>query len=162
MPDRYTAAIALGSNLPSSFGGPEQNLLEAVERIRPLGRVLALSSFLITAPVGYTAQPDFVNAALLLETALAPVELLRALLTIERAMGRVREGVPAKGPRIIDLDLIFVDDLLIAAPELALPHPAMAERAFVLTPLVEIAPDWMHPALHQTVSELVQALHRHR
>jgi 2-amino-4-hydroxy-6-hydroxymethyldihydropteridine diphosphokinase len=161
MPERHTAAVALGSNLPSPFGSPEQNLLEAIARIRPLGCVLAISSFLITAPVGYTAQPDFVNAALLLETPLAPLELLRALLSIEQAMGRTREGVPAKGPRIIDLDLIFVDGLIMSTPELTLPHPAMSERAFVLTPLAQVAPDWIHPALKLTVQELKRSQRQH-
>jgi 2-amino-4-hydroxy-6-hydroxymethyldihydropteridine diphosphokinase len=158
MPETHTAAIALGSNLSSHFGAPARNLLEAVDRVRALGEVLAVSSFLTTEPVGYAAQPDFVNAALLLETTLPPLELLRKLLAIELAMGRVREGVPAKGPRVIDLDLIFFDDVVMQTPELTLPHPAMAERAFVLQPLVEIAPDWTHPTLKTSVQHLLQRI----
>jgi len=152
-----TAAIALGSNLPSEFGDREANLREALRRLAALGRVTAASSFHDTEPVGYTEQPRFLNAAALIETELWPLELLRGLLEIERAMGRDRESAPAKGPRVIDLDLLLYDDMELETPELTLPHPAMHERAFVLGPLAEIAPDWVHPGLRQTVAALVRA-----
>jgi 2-amino-4-hydroxy-6-hydroxymethyldihydropteridine diphosphokinase len=158
MPEPHQAAIALGSNLPSTFGGPSDNLREALARIGALGRVTAVSSFLATAPELFVDQPEFVNAALLLETALAPLDLMRALLAIETAMGRVRTGVPAKGPRLIDLDLIFFDALVLETPELSLPHPAVAERRFVLAPLAEIAPAWTHPVTGLTVGDLLTQL----
>src|ERR1700729_145049 len=106
------AAIALGSNLESSFGDREANLREAVRRIGELGEVRAVSSFYDTEPVGYREQPRFLNAALVLETELGPVELMRRLLSVERAMGRIRGGrervgAVAKGPRVIDLDLLL-------------------------------------------------------
>ena len=85
-------------------------------------------------------QPRFLNGAMLLETELEPLELMRALLEIERAMGR--ERVVAKGPRVIDLDLLLYGDCVMETAELTLPHPAMQERRFVLEPLAEIAPDW--------------------
>jgi len=159
------AAIALGSNLASVFGDLEANLREAVARLSRLGQVRAVSSFYSTAPVGYTEQPDFLNAALLLETELEPVELMRALLAIERAMGRDRAATVAKGPRIIDLDLLLVDDVALVSapgpdggPELTLPHPAMAERRFVLEPLAEIAPAMVDPLSGRTVVELLARL----
>jgi 2-amino-4-hydroxy-6-hydroxymethyldihydropteridine diphosphokinase len=158
MPEPHQAAIALGSNLPSTFGGPSDNLREALARIGALGRVTAVSSFLATAPELFVDQPEFVNAALLLETALAPLDLMRALLAIETAMGRIRTGVPAKGPRLIDLDLIFFDALVLETPELSLPHPAVAERRFVLAPLAEIAPAWTHPVTGLTVADLLTQL----
>jgi 2-amino-4-hydroxy-6-hydroxymethyldihydropteridine diphosphokinase len=151
----HKAAIALGSNLSSAFGGPSENLDEAVRRIGALGRVSAVSSYVATAPEIYTDQPDFVNAALVLETLLGPLELLRALLGIEAAMGRVRTGVPPKGPRIIDLDLIFFDDVAMESAELVLPHPGLPERRFVLAPLAEIAGKWVHPKTGVTVAEML-------
>jgi 2-amino-4-hydroxy-6-hydroxymethyldihydropteridine diphosphokinase len=154
----HRAVIALGSNLDSAFGGPADNLCEAIGALSTLGQVTAVSRLLETEPVGYTNQPNFLNGAALLETGLAPLELLRALLEVERLMGRVRDGVPAKGPRILDLDLIFYDDLVVTTPELTLPHPAMHQRAFVLEPLAEIAPQWVHPIFHKTVEELLGQL----
>jgi 2-amino-4-hydroxy-6-hydroxymethyldihydropteridine diphosphokinase len=157
MPELHQAAIALGSNLPSAWGAPVDNLLEAIARIGELGRVTAVSSFLATAPEIFLDQPEFVNAALLLETALDPLQLMCALLAIETAMGRIRSGVPAKGPRLIDLDLIFFDALVLDTAELTLPHPGVAERRFVLAPLAEVAPGWVHPVTGATVAEMLAA-----
>jgi 2-amino-4-hydroxy-6-hydroxymethyldihydropteridine diphosphokinase len=152
------AAIALGSNLPSPYGEPEANLREAVKRIGALGRVRAVSSFYSTAPVGFTGQPNFLNGALLLETKLAPLDLMRALLAIERAMGRDRATAIAKGPRVIDLDLLLLDDVVLATPELTLPHPAMAQRRFVLEPLAEIAPTMVNSLSGRTVAQMLAVL----
>ena len=155
------AAIALGSNLVSRFGDREANLREAVRRIEALGEVRAVSSFYDTEPVGYREQPRFLNAAILLKTELGPRELMRGLLGVERAMGRKRggqehEGAVPKGPRVIDLDLLLYGDWVLWAEDLILPHPRMEERRFVLEPLAEIAPEWVHPVLGITVRELLE------
>jgi len=152
------AAIALGSNLDSAVGDREANLREAVERLGSLGTVRAVSSFYDTEPVGYTAQPRFLNGALLLATDLPPEDLMRALLGIERAMGRVRDAAAPKGPRVIDLDLLLYGAAVMNTEELTLPHPAMSEREFVLGPLAEIAPGMNHPVLGLTVSEMLDRL----
>ena len=152
------AAIALGSNLESQFGDREANLREAVRRIGALGEVRAVSSFFDTEPVGYLAQPRFLNGALVLETELGPVDLLRGLLGVERAMGRERDGAVAKGPRVIDLDLLLYGDVVMATEELTLPHPEMVERRFVLEPLAEIAPEMVHPVLGLTALEMLRLL----
>jgi 2-amino-4-hydroxy-6-hydroxymethyldihydropteridine diphosphokinase len=149
------AAIALGSNLESRFGDREANLWEAVERLRELGDVKAVSSSYDTAPVGYLDQPRFLNAAMLLETSLDPTELMRALLEVELAMGRERVGAVAKGPRVIDLDLLLYGQAVMNTTELTLPHPEMMERRFVLEPLAEIAPGMVHPVLGLTVGEML-------
>jgi 2-amino-4-hydroxy-6-hydroxymethyldihydropteridine diphosphokinase len=150
------AAVALGSNLESQFGDRRANLLEAVRRVGELGEVRGVSSFYETEPVGFVAQPRFLNGALLLETELEPAELMRGLLAVEKAMGR--ERVVAKGPRVIDLDLLLYGQVVMRTAELVLPHPEMQERRFVLEPLAEIAPGMMHPVLGKTVGEMLAEL----
>jgi 2-amino-4-hydroxy-6-hydroxymethyldihydropteridine diphosphokinase len=149
------AAIALGSNLESQFGDRAANLWEAVERIRELGEVKSVSSSYDTEPVGYLDQPRFLNAALVLESSLEPTELMRGLLDVEQAMGRERVGAVAKGPRVIDLDLLLYGQAVMNTTELTLPHPEMMERRFVLEPLAEIAPGMVHPVLGLTVGEML-------
>ncbi|MGF7182111.1 2-amino-4-hydroxy-6-hydroxymethyldihydropteridine diphosphokinase [Tunturiibacter psychrotolerans] len=160
---KAVAAIALGSNLDSDFGDRQANLEEAVRLIGELGEVTAVSSFYDTEPVGYLEQPKFLNGAILVATDLEPAALLRELLTVERAMGRDRASAVVKGPRVIDLDLLlYADrewgDVVMETEELTLPHPAMQERRFVLEPLKEIAPEWVHPVLGLTVGELLERL----
>lgn len=128
------ARIGLGANL----GDAAATVRAASDALGELGAVRARSALYGSTPWGGVAQPDFVNAAALLETALAPLPLLRALQALERRFGRV-PGV-RYGPRAIDLDLLAYDALSLATPELALPHPRLLERAFVLVPLAEIEP----------------------
>jgi len=153
-----TAYIALGSNLPSPAGSPHETLDAAILRLGELGQVLARSSYHSTEPVGYADQPAFLNAAMALQTALGPHTLLDRLLEIERSFGRDRSHGIANGPRTLDLDLILYGDLVLSTQNLQLPHPRMAQRAFVLTPLAEIAPETIHPQLLKTVSQLLQDL----
>jgi len=152
------AAIALGSNLSSRFGAPADNLREAIHRLEDLGTVTAVSRFHETEPVGYKQQPRFLNAAALLETDVAPHDLLRGLLAIEHSMGRDRASSPPKGPRIIDLDLLLYGSLVLDDLRLTLPHPSQHERRFVLAPLAELAPNWKHPTLELSIQQLLQSL----
>jgi 2-amino-4-hydroxy-6-hydroxymethyldihydropteridine diphosphokinase len=153
-----TAYIALGSNLDSELGTRAQTLAAATERVGGLGRIAARSSDYETEPVGYHEQPPFLNAVLALETDLTPLDLLRALLAIEREFGRDRSHGVVNGPRTLDLDLLLMGDAILAGDELTLPHPALTGRRFVLTPLAEIAPHLRHPQRGQTVEDLLALL----
>jgi 2-amino-4-hydroxy-6-hydroxymethyldihydropteridine diphosphokinase len=135
------ASIALGANLAA----PEAQVTRAFDEIArlPGTTLLARSSLYRTAPVGFAGQPAFINAAALVDTTLAPRALLDALLAIERAHGRVRD-VP-NGPRTLDLDVITYGDERVDEPGLAIPHPRAHDRAFVLAPLAEIAPELRIP-----------------
>ena len=140
---RQQAYIGLGTNL----GDRETNLDRAIELLdRDDIRVLRTSRFRETEPVGYAAQPPFLNAAVLIETSLAPRELLDRLLAIERELGRVRRG-PRFGPRTIDLDLLLYGERVIDEPGLTVPHPRLHERRFVLEPLQELDAGLVVPAL---------------
>jgi 2-amino-4-hydroxy-6-hydroxymethyldihydropteridine diphosphokinase len=132
------AYIGLGSNL----GEREATLREALTRLSELDgvAVVAVSSFRETDPVGNADQPRFVNAAAELETSLGPRELLERLLEVERSLGRDRTREERWGPRTVDLDLLLYGDETVGEPGLEVPHPRLAERAFVLEPLVELDP----------------------
>jgi 2-amino-4-hydroxy-6-hydroxymethyldihydropteridine diphosphokinase len=132
------AYVGLGSNL----GDREQTLLAAIGALaaHPALEVVAVSSLIDTEPVGYTAQPRFLNGVAALETGLSARELLELLLEVERRFGRSREDVPPQGPRTLDLDLLVYGTDEIEEPGLRVPHPRLHERGFVLEPLAEVAP----------------------
>jgi 2-amino-4-hydroxy-6-hydroxymethyldihydropteridine diphosphokinase len=148
----------MGGNLATSAGPPEATLAAAALRLESLGRLVCQSSLYSTAPVGFAGQPRFVNSVVALETELAPRKLIEGLLAIEQEFGRDRSAGIANGPRTLDLDILLLDDLKISEPGLTIPHPRLAERAFVLIPLNEIAPRALDPASGKTVSQLLHSL----
>jgi 2-amino-4-hydroxy-6-hydroxymethyldihydropteridine diphosphokinase len=148
----------MGGNLASEAGPPEATLAAASRSLETLGRVVCRSSLYSTEPVGFAEQPRFVNAVVELNTALEPRELLDGLLKIEREFGRDRAQGFQNGPRTLDLDILLFADLKINEPGLLIPHPRLAERAFVLIPLREIAPLFRHPESGRTVSQLLDSL----
>ncbi len=148
--------VALGANLPSRFGPPRATLEAALARLEAVGlRVLARSPWYLTAPVPASDQPDYVNGVAAVETALDAAATLAALHAVEAEFGRVRT-VP-NAPRAIDLDLLAHGDAVRAEAPI-LPHPRMHERAFVLLPLADVAPGWVHPVLRRSVAELIARL----
>jgi len=144
-----TVAIALGSNL----GDRQQHLEFAVARLREVVHNLRVSTFADTEPVDVPdSQPRYLNAVVVGDTALAPADLLAQLLSIERERGRERPSLRAA--RTLDLDLILYGDLVTQSAALDIPHPRFRERAFVLDPLAEIAPDMRDPVTGLTIAEL--------
>jgi 2-amino-4-hydroxy-6-hydroxymethyldihydropteridine diphosphokinase len=148
--------LSLGSNLASPVGGPAATLRFALSRLAVLDIVpIAISNFYVTKAWPNPADPEFVNAAAEIRTALDPAALLKQFHVIEEQLGRCRGA--ANAPRTLDLDLLDYDGRIDAGPP-QLPHPRMAGRGFVLIPLAEVAPAWRHPVTNQTVSELISNL----
>jgi 2-amino-4-hydroxy-6-hydroxymethyldihydropteridine diphosphokinase len=154
----------MGGNLASWAGTPEATLTAAAVRLEQLGQVKRRSSLYSTEPVGFAAQPRFINAVVTLETELDPQDLLKELLAIEQEFGRDRATGFPNGPRTLDLDILLFDDLKISEQNgeggLEIPHPRLAERSFVLIPLCEIAPRIVGAGSGTTVSQLLDRLHQ--
>jgi 2-amino-4-hydroxy-6-hydroxymethyldihydropteridine diphosphokinase len=149
--------IALGANMPSRVGPPAETLKAALAALRAAGvEILKVSSFTETTAWPDPADPPFTNAAASLQTLLQPVVLLELLHVTETDFGRVRSRKNA--PRTLDLDLLAYRDVILEGPQLILPHPRLAERRFVLEPLVEIVPDWRDPKSGLTPDQMLEKL----
>jgi 2-amino-4-hydroxy-6-hydroxymethyldihydropteridine diphosphokinase len=146
---KHTVYIALGTNL----GNRLANLRAAIQAMPPEIQVLAESHVYETPPWGYEEQPAFLNMVIKAETKLEPEPLLKRLKQLEVELGREQNF--RWGPRLIDLDILFYDDLVLDSPPLVIPHPRLHERAFVLVPLADIAPNYIHPVLDRPVRELL-------
>ncbi len=147
-----TVFIALGTNM----GDRLENLDQAIAALPPEVQPIQVSSVYETPPWGFQDQPAFLNAVLKGETRLKPGPLLRYLKETEVRLGRKPSF--QNGPRLIDLDVLFYNDRIVELPGLSIPHPRLHERAFVLVPLADLAPDLVHPRLLHTVREMLQAV----
>lgn len=145
----HTIYLALGSNV----GDRQENLKEAISQLVPQVSITAESSIYETEPWGYEDQDDFLNMVVQGETELEPLELLAHLKEIEANVGRTKTF--RNGPREIDLDILFYDDLIMEDKNLAIPHPRLHERAFVLVPLADIAPDFVHPIWNHRIRDML-------
>ena len=151
-----TAYILTGGNM----GGREKYLNQAIKLIRlNVGNVISTSSIYETAPWGKQDQPAFLNQVLIVETKLLPTELLTSILSIEKKLGR--ERFEKMGPRTIDIDILFYNDLILKTPTLVIPHPQIEKRRFVLTPLVEIDENLKHPVSNQPMKALLEVCPDH-
>ena len=142
--------IALGSNI----GNLEENLNKAIEKLNSFGQVKCVSSFYKTKPQGFLEQPDFLNGVCLLETDLPPQDLLKKLKTLEQELGR--KETFKDGPRLIDLDIIYYDDIILNTENLTIPHPRAHLRLFVMQGMLEIAPKQLHPILKISTEKIIE------
>lgn len=149
-----TVYLGLGTNL----GDKEANLRTAIYKLQErIGKQVSLSSFYETAPWGFESDHSFLNAAIGLETNLSPIEILHITQEIEKELGRTKKSVNGSySDRLIDIDILLYDTLVLQTPELTIPHPLMTERDFVMKPLIEIAGNVIHLTLQKTLSELYQ------
>ncbi len=142
--------LSLGSN----EGNRLKWLTEALNKIKQdCGDIIKISNIYETKAWGLKEQPDFLNRAVLISTTLSPLDLLNAINKIETSLGRIR--TQKWGPRTLDIDILFYNNEIINLPQLIVPHPYIQERLFTLQPLNDIAPDFMHPLLYKTISELL-------
>ncbi|MEO0258273.1 MAG: 2-amino-4-hydroxy-6-hydroxymethyldihydropteridine diphosphokinase [candidate division WOR-3 bacterium] len=144
--------LSLGSNL----GNREENLNKAIQELSKIARILRISNYYETKPYGYHKQPDFINCAVSIETSLTPQELLKEIKNIEKRLGR--ENRERWRERIIDIDILYYDNLIINQENLKIPHPDLEYREFVLKPLSEIAEDFLHPILKKSTKNLLEEL----
>ena len=142
--------IALGSNL----GKRSENLKSAIHQLFPEVRILRCSPVYETPPWGYEDQPDFLNQVIEVETDLSPDKLLEQVKSIERKIGR--KDSFRYGPRMIDIDILFYNDLIIDSPPLSIPHPRIPDRSFVLVPMADLAPLFTHPVHNRTIEDLLR------
>lgn len=162
----HLAYIGLGTNLcKNTLGGTRQqqltdNLNKAVNTLQEhVGTLLKCSSFINTQPWGFESDNDFLNGVALFETRLTPMQLLKATQQAELQMGRTTKSHNNHyHDRIIDLDILFYDNMVVNTPQLTIPHPQIEQRDFVLIPLEEIAPHIIHPTLHKTIQQLLYNL----
>ncbi len=149
---QHTVYLSLGTNI----GDRQRNIMQAVSLLQErVGTVATLSSFLETEPWGFESPNPFINIALAIETTLTPGELLDATQAIEKDLGRIAKSTNCTySDRIIDIDILLYDDLILSQENLKIPHPLMQDRLFVLTPLAEIAPELIHPTLKTTIKNL--------
>ena len=149
-----TVYLGLGTNL----GDKEANLRTAIYKLQErIGKQVSLSSFYETAPWGFESDHSFLNAAIGLETSLSPIEILHITQEIEKELGRTKKSVNGSySDRLIDIDILLYDNLVLQTLELTIPHPLMTERDFVMKPLIEIAGNVIHPTRQKTLSKLYQ------
>ena len=147
--------LGLGTNL----GDKEKNITTAVDAIvLKVGDLILLSSFVVTKPWGFESENDFLNAVVLVDTDFSPNELLVVTQEIEIDLGRDKKSNSTYSDRVIDIDILFYDRLIINQPTLKIPHPLITERDFVLIPMTEIAPHFIHPVNNKSISELMKCL----
>jgi 2-amino-4-hydroxy-6-hydroxymethyldihydropteridine diphosphokinase len=144
--------LGLGANL----GNRIKNMSRAIQSLAGQATILQVSSVYETEPVGYTEQPDFLNAVIAISTGMNPEQLLQLIKEIERSQGRTSSFHNA--PRPVDIDILFINDRALQSKQLIVPHPRLTERAFVLVPLAEIAPGLRHPENGKTMKELLEDL----
>ncbi len=151
----HRAVVSIGSNL----GDKLAHLRRGLSLLESSGaaRIIARSRFFRTRPVDFHDQDWFVNAAVLLQTQLAPRPLLAALKAVERQVGRTQQTVRF-GPRVLDMDIVFYDALTLESPDLTIPHPRMHKRRFVLMPICDIDPEIVHPVLHKSMALLLSEI----
>lgn len=149
---KHLAYLSLGTNL----GNKEENLHAAMQLIKEqIGNIVSQSALYVSAPWGFSSENSFLNNAVAVETTLNPSELLHTTQGIERALGRTHKTVSRQySDRLIDIDILFYDSLVMDTPALTLPHPLLHQRLFVLSPLAEIAPTLRHPILQKTIHTL--------